>query len=285
MWIFGSKSAEVWYTSGSSDDPSDVFSRNNQGIFDIGTSARYSVATNSNSVFWLGSNAQGAGIVWMASGFQPQRISNHAIENIIGGLTSIDDARGFCYQQEGHFFYVLNFITGNKTLVYDVTTGLWHERAYWNTGDGKFYYWNVIATAYNNGRVIAGSARDGKIFELSLDYYSDNGSEIRRERTGSHIHQDRRRMFFKSFEIDSQRGVGLTTGQGSDPVAMLQMSDDGGETWSNERYSSPGKKGKYRTSMDWNRLGSSRDRVFKLAVSDPVKWIITGASINVEAGE
>jgi hypothetical protein len=285
LWVFGTKSTEVWYVSGSVDDPADIFSRSQQGVFEVGTSARYSVATNGNSLFWLGSNFGGQGIVWMATGYQPVRISTHAIENTISRLSYTDDARGFCYSQEGHSFFVLNFVRGNKTLVYDVSTGLWHERAKWNSDDALFAYWDVIDTAFFNGKIMAASARDPKIYELDLDYYTDNGDEIRRERTGGHIHQDRKRLFFKRFEIDCERGVGLNDGQGEDPTAMLQMSDDGGMTWSNERYSSPGRIGKYKTIMDWNRLGSSRDRVFKLAVSDPVKWIITGATIDVEAGD
>jgi hypothetical protein len=33
----------------------------------------------------------------------------------------------------------------------------------------------------------------------------------------------------------------------------------------------------------WRRLGYSRDRVFKVAVTDPVKSNIVGATVQVEA--
>jgi hypothetical protein len=81
-----------------------------------------------------------------------------------------------------------------------------------------------------------------------------------------------------------ERGVGLTTGQGSDPQAMLQWSDDGGYTWSNEHWVDVGAKGQYSTRVKWNALGSSRDRVFRFVISDPVKCVLIGATVNVDMG-
>jgi hypothetical protein len=44
-----------------------------------------------------------------------------------------------------------------------------------------------------------------------------------------------------------------------------------------------GRLGEYRTRAIWRRLGQSRDRVFELVISDPVKRVIVDAWADVEA--
>jgi hypothetical protein len=67
---------------------------------------------------------------------------------------------------------------------------------------------------------------------------------------------------------------------GVNPRIMLQWSDDGGYTWSNEYWVSVGKQGQYRALVNFCRLGMSRDRVFRVTVTDPVKWVFVGATID-----
>ena len=65
--------------------------------------------------------------------------------------------------------------------------------------------------------------------------------------------------------------------------AALSWSDDGGHTWSNDYLASVGAIGQYKTRLIWRRLGYSRDRVFRIAMSEPTKKILIGAV--VEGGE
>ena len=67
-------------------------------------------------------------------------------------------------------------------------------------------------------------------------------------------------------------------------MAMLRYSDDGGHTWSNELWRSIGKIGNYDARARWNRLGASRNRVYELSMSDPVKWVVLGANLEVKRG-
>lgn len=71
---------------------------------------------------------------------------------------------------------------------------------------------------------------------------------------------------------------------GVDPQVMLQWSDDGGYTWSSEYWKSAGKLGERFVRVNWNRLGSSRDRVFRVTVDAPVKWIFIGARADIQKG-
>jgi PKD repeat protein len=206
IWIFGQKSVEVWGATGNVDDP---FSRINQGSCDyIGISAKYSVASNPDAIFWLGAGAQGHGIVWMANAYQPQRISTHAVEYSISQMKDITDAIGFCYQDEGHFFYYLNFPKGNRTFCYDITIGLWHERALFNVLSGLNGGHNLIAHAYFNGKNLIGNFNNGNIFELNLNIYTDNDIPIKRIFTFPHLAKENKRITFNNLEIDMDKGIG-----------------------------------------------------------------------------
>lgn len=72
--------------------------------------------------------------------------------------------------------------------------------------------------------------------------------------------------------------------QGRDPQIMLDWSDDKGKTWSTEITASMGKIGEYGTRVIFRRLGSSRDRIFRVSISDPVKRVITSANLDAIGG-
>jgi hypothetical protein len=67
----------------------------------------------------------------------------------------------------------------------------------------------------------------------------------------------------------------------SNPKVMLQWSDDGGYNWSNEYWTRAGRTGEFKSMVNWHRLGMSRDRVFRVTVTDPVKWVLIDARIDV----
>jgi hypothetical protein len=70
--------------------------------------------------------------------------------------------------------------------------------------------------------------------------------------------------------LDVEVGVGLATGQGSDPQISLSVSRDNGKTWGAEMWKPLGKAGEYATRVEWRRLGSCRQFTPKIRVSDPV---------------
>lgn len=281
VWLMGERTTEVWFNSGDTDFP---FSRISGSFIEHGCAAKRSVCKLDNSVFWLGADDKGNGMVFRANGYTPQRISTHAIEYAIGQYSRVDDAVAWTYQQEGHSFYVLNFPTANATWCFDASTSLWHERA-WTETDGTLGRHRGECHMAFAGMNLVGDWQTGNIYALDLDVFTDNGNTIERIRACQHISNDMKRVMYSALQIDMEAGVGLSDGQGSDPQAMLQWSDDGGFTWSNEAWASIGKMGERKTRVRWRRLGKSRDRVFKLKISDPVKVVIVGATAEtVSAG-
>lgn len=279
LWLFGENSTEVYFNSGNSDFP---FERIQGAFIEQGCAAKNSVAKMDNRVFWLTADDRGQGMVMSAVGYQPQRVSDHALEYAIGQMSTISDAVAYTYQQEGHAFYVLSFPTANQTWVLDASTNQWHQRAWRNPANNSLNrHRSNCHMAFINENIV-GDWETGKLYKLDLDVFTDNGDPIARIRACPHVADpDYRWQVFDALQVDMQTGVGLTTGQGSDPKAMLQWSTDGGYSWSNELWAPIGKLGERRTRVKWRRLGRSRDRVFKVTITDPVRVAIVGASVQV----
>ena len=279
-WLFGTNSIEVWYDAGSADFPLQRI----QGAFnEIGLAAAYSVAKLDNGLFWLGSDSRGQGIVYRSNGYTGKRISTHAVEWQIQQYGDISDAIGYTYQQDGHAFYVLVFPSEDTTWVYDVSTELWHERAGFH--EGQFVRHRGNCQMAYNGEVVIGDFENANVYAFDLNVYADNGSIQRWLRSWRALptgKNDLNRTAQHTLQLDCETGVGLNTGQGSDPQVMLRWSDDGGHTWSNEHWSSMGKIGRYGYRTFWRRLGMTmkiRDRVYEVSGTDPVKITIMGAQL------
>lgn len=279
--MFGTNSVEVFYNSGNADFP---IERQNTSI-EIGCSAKFSPAKADNSVIWLGSSKNGGPMVWRMQGYSPVRISTHAIEFAIQGYSDVSDAFAYSYQAEGHTFYVLTFPTGNATWVYDISTNLWHERAYRNATTALLGRHRSNCHMWFGGEHVVGDYENGNLYALDLDYYSDNGDMLPAIRAAGHVSDsDYMFLYWHSMQVDIDAGVGIVTGQGSDPVIALDWSDDGGKTWSNEKWATMGAIGEYRARAIWRRLGRSRDRIPRITITDPVKRVILGAQANISKG-
>ena len=282
VWLFGDNSTEVWYNSGAADFP---LARIQGAYNEIGCAARYSVAKMNNQIYWLGKDFRGQGIVYAANGYQGQRISTHAVEWHLQQYGDLSGAIGYTYQQDGHSFYVLNVPVADTTWVYDAVTGAWHERREWSNGNWSRHRGDN--QVFFNGNVLVGDYANGNIYAYDLDVYTDNGQVQRWLRSWRALptgENTLRRTAQHALQLDCETGVGLNTGQGSDPEVMLRWSDDGGHTWSNEHWRKMGKIGVYGYRTIWRRLGMTlklRDRVYEVSGTDPVKITIMGAELQV----
>ena len=309
-WLFGTDSVEVWYDSGNADFPLTRI----QGAFnEIGCVAAFSVAKLDNSLFWLGTDARGQGIVYKANGYTGQRVSTHAVEYAIAQYGNLSDALAYTYQQEGHGFYVLTFPSADATWVYDAATQAWHERA--GLTNGLFTRHRSNCQCNFQGNTVVGDFENGNIYTLSLDVYADAGQSqkwLRSWRALPTGQNNLNRSAHHSLQLDAETGVGvngltsefyLITEGGANlitesgafilsstsdvviapPQAMLRWSDDGGHTWSNEHWTSMGRIGEYGHRTIWRRLGMTvklRDRVYEVSGTDPVKIAIVGAELH-----
>ena len=278
LLLLGPRSGELWFNAGTPDFPLAPI----QGTaFPLGIAAAYSVHAL-DTFYWLTQDADGQGMVVRLQGYQPERISTHAIEYAINGYSRIDDAIAYGYQEEGHAFYCLSFPTGNATWCYDAATRLWHARADLDSATGLLTRHRAQHHCYAFHTHLVGGEDDGRVYVSDLATYTNDTDPLVRRRTAPHLHQDRRLLYHSVFEVDVQAGVGLDGGvvPGTDPQILLQWSDDGGQTWSTERAASLGPQGQYTQRAVWRRLGRSRQRTYQVTVTDPVPVALLAARIE-----
>jgi hypothetical protein len=280
LWLLGDQTTEVWFNAGTNNNPFQYISGS---MSHIGCVSSFAVTKMANTIFWLGKDQTGDGIVYMANGYAPQRISNSAVELAFSNYSTLTDAISYSYQENGHQFFVLTFPTASATWCYDTLTGMWHERAYNNGGALIRHRSNCYAFAYSTH--VVGDYSNGNIYNLSPTTYTDNGTAIIRQRVTPHISKDMDRVFYNSFQLDFESAIGLDgSGQGTSPQAILQWSNDGGHTWSNEHWAQLCPIGAMAERTIWRRLGQSRNRVFKVTISDPIKVVMFGAELELRVG-
>jgi len=225
LGVIGPRAAQVYYDSGNFPFPLDII----PGAFiEQGIAAQFSLAKLDNSVFWLGSDERGNGIAWRMQGYNPVRISNHAIEFAWQGYARIDDAVAYAYQDQGHAFYVVSFPTAKATWVYDVATNMWHQRGFWNAQQGVFQPHLAQYHTFNFGKHLVGGPSNGTLYQMSINFTNDFGNAIRRVRRAPHISQEQEWIFHQQLQVDAESGLGSFVAT----APTLILADTNGVLWS-----------------------------------------------------
>lgn len=256
---------EPWYNSGAAAFP---FARQNQTVIRKGIMGTHTIALLDNTTFWIGKDkdAGGGAIVYrLAGGLQGQRISTHAVEDALATVTDWSLVRCISYVINGHaFFHII--LPDQTSWVYDCATTHWHEQSTFLLGR-----WQGNSHSYAYGKHIIGSYNSGGLFALDPDYmWDDATTPIEAEMISIPHGDDATRKTLVSFQLDIEGGLGLATGQGSDPQAMLQLSFDRGHTWGREKWRGIGAIGNYGLRVIWRQLGWFRSVVVKLRITDPI---------------
>lgn len=290
IWVFGAKHVAPYYLSGAPLFPFDVA---NGGVVSMGILAQFSVVRvqtkkSGKTLLWLGGDDQGAGVVWAANGFVPQRISDHGFEYWMSQQNTIADAVGMARQDQGHNFYDLWFPSANATWTLDVDNGWWHRRS--SLVDGVQGAHLSRCHTYNFGLHLVGDRNSGKVYSMSTNYFSENTGPgvnipIIRTRVGPTLVNEGGQIpvGINEFQVDFETGLGpqppLTDGFGNprDPYAVFSYSEDYGKTYTPDRMIPCGQAGQFKSVAIDRRLGSWRSWTPKVVVSDPIAWRISDA--------
>ena len=273
--LFGNKHTEFWSNTGALNFP---FSRVQNTTIQIGLAAQQSVARAGESICFLGRTEEGQTQIFRLFGSQATRISTFELEHYMAQFVSnVNSATAFSYQIRGHLIYQINF--NEASFAYNVTVSealgvnVWSQVQSYNVNRHRAercvsFLDRLLATDYMNGNV----------YIIDGDNYTDNGDYISRVLATHHLFEDNENVSIGNVWLDLEPGVGLSTGQGSDPQIMFDYSKDGGHTWSSQLWRSAGKIGKYKTRARWGRIGAARDFVFRWTLTDPVNtvWIQAG---------
>jgi len=321
VYLMGEASSEVWTDVGAVPFP---FQRIPGTSTQHGIAAQFSVARLGNSFAYVSRNNRGQAQIMQMEGYIPKRISTHAVENTLTNQY-IDDAISYTYQLEGHEIYVTTFPTLNLTWAYDSTTTMWHKWLGMASDGTYMRHWSncaasfqgkVLVGDYSNGKIYSldklnytdngtNVRRLRRAPHLVTDFQRQYFDELQIQfqpgvgTTGLSSPQFFVVYLGQNYTITSNGTLTIlpnyqdVIGQPIEPPnptttypkAMLRWSNDGGSTWSKEYWVSIGQLGKFKNRAIWRRLGMARDRVFEVAVSDPVNAVIVSANLKASNGE
>lgn len=278
LYLLGEETIELWWNSGQGNPP---FDKIQGALINIGIGAKHSIAENPDFIFLLGADRQFHTLTGGTSAVDTV-ISTPAMAKELQDYTIVDDCIGWMMQLEGQYFYTATFPTQDVTWVYPVG-GEWFE---WGSSIEGRIRANSYVKAF--GKHLVGDHDSGNIYELDAETYTDAGHTIPRVRDSAPIHSGLLRQDGKPFVINElqlflQTGVGLPSGQGSDPLLEISVSKDGGKTFGTPRMKNIGRSGDTNRKVIMKNFGRFEDScVVRLSVSDPVPWTVFNAKVDME---
>lgn len=300
LFLFGERTIELWAPTAGTPP----VARIPNIINEVGLVAVHSIARFSDNLFFLGrTEVGGVGVYQIGADGFARVISNdglHAFfeqgddffrfDGQISGIERIDlsDAEGWCYAQDGQSFYVLTLPTQDRTFVYSMGSGLWSE---WMSGTGdedERGRWRAAWHCYAYDRHFVGDYQFAMTYDLGFERGADRIYRIIDTPTGlaDEVIDDpiscilttpplgigERRNFMNNLWLD------MDTGLAENMRVSLQISDDGGNTFSQERIRNGGPIGNYNGRILYRQMPSFRtSRMLKFKITDNCPVRIHGA--------
>lgn len=286
IYCFGDITIEIYINDGESP-----FVRQSRTSMYYGLTARDSIAVHQAGVFFLGKSQSGGSKVYlMGSDYSVTPISSPNITQNLNSAGNLEDAEGFVNESpDGHIYYHLHVPALKTTMVYDVTTGIWHERQSQRPApdaDGS-----TVQSVYRGrnyaryrGLNLYGDWYSGKIFKEDTSVSTDDGNIRVLKRISPVFNKELKYISVHSLEFDLNAGCGVATGQGSSPVMMLQYSIDGGNTFEPEEFIELGDIGEYDYRVQTHSLGTARNWNIAFSITDPIDVIVMQAEVHGSFG-
>lgn len=279
VFITGSISTEGFQNIGGTAFP---FQRT--GLFiPKGVLAPFSLVKTGDSFMFIGGGKDEGPAVWAVQGNAPAKVSTDAIDTLLASYTAEELADSFAWylKDENSSFVAFNLPT--TTVLFDQKTGKWHERKSQvpnDRGISETVRCRVNSLIVISQRIYVGDSQDGRIGEMKLDTFKEYGYPILRRFVTQPFQANMKSFSVASLELTVEAGVG--NDDCPDPRIGMQMSTDGGRTWSNMRYRRLGKRGQFKHRCIWRRINRvPTTTMFAFELSDPVKATALQLTVNI----
>lgn len=280
LTLFGPSSIEFWQKS---DSETVTWARVSYSVNkEQGLEARYSLASVNRTVFCIGTGKSQAKCVLMINDTEITKISPEWMDKLLNS-NDVKNVRAWTYSKNNHSFYL--FSIGNDTYCYDAVTGQWHIRSSRNYYTSKNKKYMPQFAAWFNNKIVTGCCENGNLYILDESYYKEDFDSTRslplyRVRQTPVLSSNYKN--FMIFEMALECNVGHMLEYQKLGKALLQVSRDGGYTWSNTIAAGVGQRGQYSTRLRWLNLGLMRQGVLRVSFSDDSDFVITDATIRMQ---
>lgn len=278
---FSERHTEFWQAGTATPQP---FQPILSATSEYGLDAIFSRAHIANSLIFSAHNPQGTTQICRIVGYGLEVISTPDLDNIIASFPVTSDAVALSYVIDGHPMYQITFpsavVNGTgRSFLYDCLTGVWSETQTGLTAQYAQRHTGNLATFFAGSTIITDYA-NGNVYQFSSTQYTDNGVTILREICSRHASAGFNVFTLDEVYLDMEVGVGLNSGQGVKPQVSLECSKDQGKTFVLQETASIGALGNYLVRVLWRRFGAARDFVFRVRMTDPVKFVITAGAVS-----
>jgi hypothetical protein len=242
-----------------------------------GLAAKYSRVVLDGMLHFLGQGPDGGVQVMRLEGVTPVRISTDDVDDAMRRFAVYSDAISLTYTVNGHSFLQMTFPAANRSFLFDSHTRVWSEAQTGLGVTGRHY--GHLGVSFNSKNYFSDTS-NGIIYQFDLDTYTDNGVQILREICTRHVRNAGNELSMHDLYLDMEVGVGNTAAP--NPQVSVAVSRDGGKNFGSEKIRSIGAVGQYLKRVYFSRLGSGKDFVFRIRMSDPVKFVLASGSATVE---
>lgn len=207
------------------------------------------------------------------------------------GYQSPQAARGFFIDHPVHKMYVLTFPVDNETWIYNVTTGLWSRRE--SNGIGR---WRANSSVLFNNEVLVGDYREGTIWLLTEDEFTENGVPLKYQLVPPVIRDKDTDIYVESVELFMEVGVGsidtvddlgVKKAEPIKPLVQFEYSKDGGASWQQKQDLSIGRVGERDIRVKSRLFGRVRylyGFLLRFTVTDDVPVEMYELHVNISRG-
>ena len=173
---FGEYSTEYFYDAGNATGS--PLNKNDAITFQIGLASLSTISDHEKTVIWVGQSRLGGRSIWMIDGFQAKQINSSPVERVLDLEADMSLVTGFVVRTKGHYLYLINLPTANRTFVYDIDEKLWME---WSSFDGTSHnvFSYVAECDDNTGQPLLLHNTLGVVARLDPETYSDLTETIR----------------------------------------------------------------------------------------------------------
>ena len=272
LLAMGEYSTEYFFDAGNATGS--PLSKNDAITIQIGLAALNTVSDHEKTVLWVAQSKLGGRSVWMIDGFQAKQIGANAIERILDLETNTAAITSIVARMKGHYLYIINLPTANRTVVYDMEEKTWTEWSSWNGTSHNMFSFSAECDD-NSGKSLLLHNSTGVIYKLDPTVYKDGASAIRYQiNTPRFDVGTYNRKHLKQLAL-----VGDVTSAATQPV-NVRWSDDDQQTYSSVRV------------LDMNRskpvltqCGSFRRRSFELAFDGDADIRLEALELTYSTGE
>jgi len=269
LYLLGSETTQAFQNIGGTAFP---FQAIPAFVMPKGCYAPFSVVEANDTFMFIGGGEREAPAVWAFAGQGFDKVSTEGIDFLLSQLTTDDlqNIVGFSYSERGASF--VGFNLSDTTIVFDTTTGRWHERRsriYDAYGYPAEVAWRASHVVRAYQRTLVGDRLTGRIGYANLDVYDEYGDEILRYVVTQPFENESNGFAISRIEATTESGAASVAE--TEPQIRLSLSRNG-EVFGPERSRSMGKVGDRSKRQIWNKNGYfARRASLKFSFSDKAK--------------